>query len=168
VDLVTSPTSPPVGRQSQVRATACVEAGLGDPPRPPRARSDQSLRVDDRPTKWPSTSATPANRNQVSHAEAPKPKPKLVPPKAAPMSRPQHASHSLRRHRPSVEGVGRAPDSDLPPGSVVLSASKMEVIDRLLATHPETRHMFRSRKARGEPLPAGADHSGHPRATRRG
>lgn len=34
------------------------------------------------------------------------------------------------------------PSVTLPPGSVVLSAAEMAAVDRLLATHPETKHLF--------------------------
>lgn len=103
-----------------------------------RAIEDERYRRQDAAGK-----PAPKKPNRLAPTPGPAPKPvvkktKPKPPDPAPrVEKPPSGSAN-----PSLTPT-RASKKSLPPGSVILSPAEADALDHLLATHPQTRHLFK-------------------------
>jgi hypothetical protein len=73
-------------------------------------------------------------------AKKPKPTPLLPTPGPAPKPVPKAAPKQLPAPAPRKQPPS---EPSLPPGSVILSPEEAQAVDHLLASHPQTRHLFK-------------------------
>jgi hypothetical protein len=97
--------------------------------------------------------ARDAQRAAARQAETPqqavtpsRPRPKVTVTKKAAAKKQQPHPQSSAQAAPPVPAPPQVPA--LPPGARIMTAEEMTAIDHLLQTHPETRHLFGSRRER--------------------